>query len=180
LLDGKGVDVDAAQAVAYFKRPTRQHNLTARINLGFCLHQGIGIQLNRLKSVKYFKETADQGNAVGQFNYALCCYLGKGILNDFTEACDDFRLSADQCFMPDRRPTTSSPVNHCINCGDLSSVALYAEPGCDLSETEKGEENWREYRRFSWGLRLKAIDWGKLTKFQNSSVSQTLNIVGER
>jgi TPR repeat protein len=69
LLEGKGVEM--APAVDYFKHSANQHNLTARINLGFCLYHGIGVKENRLKFVECFNEAADHGDAVGQLWFVL-------------------------------------------------------------------------------------------------------------
>jgi TPR repeat protein len=182
LLEGKGVELEVAQAVDSFRRSANQHNLTARTNLAFCLHQGIDVKLNRLKFVEYIKGAADQGDAVGQFNYVLCYYRGKGVLNDFTEAYDYVTLSANQGFIPSFRATASCLIDHYIDYGDLSSVAFYAgrRRGRDLSQSENGDENWKEYRRADQSLRLRLVDWGKLTKFRNLSVSRTLEFGDER
>jgi hypothetical protein len=138
------------------------------MNLGYCLHQGVGVKSNGLRSVECFKEAAHQGDGVDQFSYGLCCYRGEGILKAFTEASEYFKLSADQGFIPGFCVTASGLVNHRIDYGGLSSVAFCAGCGRDLSErgnenkteSEKGENTWKEYQRADRRLRLKGVDCG--------------------
>jgi TPR repeat protein len=147
--------------------------------VGFCLRQGIGFKSHRLRSVKSFKEAADQGDAVAQFNYGLC-YRAEGLLTDFTEACEYFKLSADQSFMPGSHATAFCLVNHRIDYGGFSSLSSYGGPARDLSESEESEETWQEYQRAVHRIRLGSIDRRKLTKTLNLSVSRTLNLENER
>jgi hypothetical protein len=149
-------------------------NAEAKVNLGFCFHEGVGVAQNHLKSAQYFKEAANAGNAIGQFNYGLCCYRGEGALYDFREASEHFRMSQEQGYVPAIQAFIVCLRDSRIPSQGLRDIIFYGIRLSDMTALEGGV--WNRIWRIEAPTEMKGLDQGNLMRLGDSVISHTLNV----
>jgi len=60
-LDGKGVEIDQAEAAGWFLKAAVQGNVDAQFNLGVMYEFGEGIVVNFTEAARWYRKAADQG-----------------------------------------------------------------------------------------------------------------------
>ena len=84
--EGKGVDRDYAQAVAWWRKAAGRGHASAQGALGFMYASGQGISKDYAQAVQWYRRAADQGIARAQFNLGVMYSRGQGVLQDDIEA----------------------------------------------------------------------------------------------
>jgi TPR repeat protein len=92
--DGKGVDRDCAQAVAWWRKAAGQGHARAQSALGFMYANGQGISRDYAQAVAWYRRAAEQGVARAQFNLGVMYSRGRGVARDDVEAYKWMSLAA--------------------------------------------------------------------------------------
>ncbi|RDJ99474.1 tetratricopeptide repeat protein [Paraburkholderia lacunae] len=95
LLDGHGVERDAAEALTWFRHAARRDHPMAMNMLGRCYEHGWGTAACAPVAVYWYRLAAQSGLDWGMYNYASALALGNGIECDRAEALQWFRRAAD-------------------------------------------------------------------------------------
>ena len=74
---GRGVPVDSAEAIKWFRKGIEQSNHWAQHNLGYMYAQGRGVAQNYVEAAIWFRKAANQGNADAQSNLGAMYGTGK-------------------------------------------------------------------------------------------------------
>lgn len=96
LLDGHGIERDAALALQWFRLAAAGGEVEALNMVGRCLHNGWGCQVDLPGAVACFRHAAERGLDWGQYNYANMLAKGWGIECDMPAALDWYRQAAAQ------------------------------------------------------------------------------------
>lgn len=108
--DGLGVEVNAAEAVKWYRKSAEQGNAMAQLNIGICFREGNGVPEDKAESEKWFRmfqesrikaylgffEKAKAGDAHAQAMLGFCYATGFGVEEDKVEAKKWYGKSADQ------------------------------------------------------------------------------------
>ena len=94
LLDGDGVERDAAQAFAWFERAARAGHLEAANMVGRCHDLGWGVPVDKTKAAAWFRQAAGRGLTWAKYNYATLLALGDGVAEDKRAALALFEEAA--------------------------------------------------------------------------------------
>lgn len=93
---GRGVPMDAEQAVLWYKRAAEQGHAAAQFNLGLMLDNGLGAPQDFRLAAQWFRRAADQGLARAQAFLGMMYWTGKGVIRDRAEALYWTRLAAQR------------------------------------------------------------------------------------
>ncbi|MCO5397009.1 tetratricopeptide repeat protein [Ralstonia soli] len=96
LLDGRGVDRNAAEALFWFKTAALSGHAMAANMLGRCYEHGWGAPACDKTATHWYARAADAGLDWGQYNYATSLQLGRGIPADRARAFALFQAAARQ------------------------------------------------------------------------------------
>ena len=93
---GKGVEMDEAKAVEWYRKAADQGCSRAQNNLGLCYENGKGAEMDNVKAVEYYGKAAEEGHSRAQNNLGLCYENGKGVEMDEAKAVEWYRKAAAQ------------------------------------------------------------------------------------
>ena len=93
---GKGVSLDYAKAVHWFRMSAAQGNAYGENSLGNAYQNGKGVPLDYVKAVHWFRLAAAQGDALAENNLGYAYQNGKGVTLDYAKAVHWYRLAAAQ------------------------------------------------------------------------------------
>jgi TPR repeat protein len=94
--EGKGVQQDSKQAVAWFQKAVDQGFAAAQYNLGFMYRQGKGVQQDSKKAAAWWQKAAEQGLVEAQSSLGNMYGKGEGVQQDVKQAALWFQKAADQ------------------------------------------------------------------------------------
>ena len=94
LLDGDGVERDAAAALAWFERAAHAGHLEAANMVGRCHDLGWGTGVDKAKAAAWFRQAAGRGLTWAKYNYATLLALGQGVAEDKAAALALFEEAA--------------------------------------------------------------------------------------
>jgi hypothetical protein len=122
---GRGVEMDVAAALSWFRKAADQGNSDAQGALGNMYAAGNGVAQDLAVAASWFRKSADQGNAAAQRRLGDMYADGKGVAQDNAAAVSWYRKSADQ-----------GNVNAQINLG-----VMYAE-GAGVAQDYAQAYHW--------------------------------------
>ena len=93
--NGRGVAMDAREAVAWFRKSAEQGDAEAQCELGFAYRNGEGVEIDTNEVVTWLRKSAEQGHAEAQCALGFA-YEGEGVTKDDREAAMWSRKSAEQ------------------------------------------------------------------------------------
>lgn len=93
-LYGDGVEIDAFEAVRWFRMAADQGNNNAQYNLGVMYLQGTGVIADFPTALGWFRKAAEQGDPPAQFTLATLYANGRGVPQDPVQAHMWFTLAA--------------------------------------------------------------------------------------
>lgn len=94
LLDGRGVDKDAAQARLWFQQAAHNGNVMGMNMLGRCHELGWGGVEDLLSAAYWYQQAADRGLDWGMYNYANLLSHDDSVLGDRPRALALYRKAA--------------------------------------------------------------------------------------
>jgi hypothetical protein len=94
--NGRGVEKDFAQALAWYRKAAAQGHSGAQNNLGWMYNGGHGVEKNAAEAAKWYLMAAKNGSAVAQNNIGLKYEKGAGVAQCRDEALRWYRAAADQ------------------------------------------------------------------------------------
>jgi hypothetical protein len=95
--DGRGVQQDDTQAVAWWRKAAEQGNAKAQCGLGVAYASGRGgVQKDYMQAVAWFRKAAEQGDANAQLGLGFMYENGLGVQKDTTQAIAWYQKAADQ------------------------------------------------------------------------------------
>jgi len=92
--NGRGVQKDDREAVAWFRKAALQGHASAQINLGLMYAEGEGVPQDDKEAVAWYRKAALQGEAMAQYNLGVMYYKGQGVLEDYVAAYAWLNLAA--------------------------------------------------------------------------------------
>ena len=93
---GDGVQKDAAQAAAWFRKAAAQGYASAQYNLGVMYEHGQGVPQDYVQAVVWYRKAAVQGLANAQYTLGLMYADGQGVPQDYAQALEWYRKAAAQ------------------------------------------------------------------------------------
>lgn len=93
--NGDGVDVDDAEAMAWYMRAAEMGNPLAQANVGAFHYMGRGTEKNLEKAVHWLERASEGGDLNGLFNLAQLYTHGDGVPEDKTRAAELYRKAAE-------------------------------------------------------------------------------------
>ena len=98
--NGDGVDVDDANALAWYTQAAEQGFAMAQANVGAMYFMGQGTEKNLEKAIKWLSAAADNNDVNGLFNLAVLYTKGEGVEEDNGYAAELYRKAAEQGHYP--------------------------------------------------------------------------------
>lgn len=93
--NGDGVEVDNAQAFAWYLRAAEGGNVQAQSNVGALYAMGRGAGEDFVESERWTRRAAEGGDANAQFNLAVFYTKGQGVPQDDAQAAEWYRKAAE-------------------------------------------------------------------------------------
>ena len=93
---GRGVTLDDAEAVRWYRLAADQGHARGQFNLGASYDFGRGVIEDADEAVRWYRLAADQGEAAAQQNLGFMYATGRGVPQDDAEAVRWYRLAAEQ------------------------------------------------------------------------------------
>ena len=93
---GRGVPVDAAEAVRWYHLAAERGLAQAQNNLGRAYAVGRGVPEDDVEAARWYRLAAEQGLAMAQVNLGFMYSTGEGVPVDHAESVRLYRLAADQ------------------------------------------------------------------------------------
>lgn len=93
--NGDGVDVDDAEALAWYLRAAEAGNALAQANVGAFHYMGRGTEKNLEKAVAWLERASEGGDLNGLFNLAQLYTHGDGVPEDKARAAELYRKAAE-------------------------------------------------------------------------------------
>lgn len=94
LLDGTGIEQDAALALTWFQIASRNGHPMATNMAGRCHEHGWGCEPDASKAADYYRQAAEAGLDWGFYNYANLLATGRGVNKDQARALACYRKAA--------------------------------------------------------------------------------------
>ncbi len=94
LLDGRGLERDAAQARIWFQRSAHSGNVMGMNMLGRCHELGWGGEVDLLSAAYWYQQAAARGLDWGMYNYANLLSHDDSVLGDRVRALEWYRKAA--------------------------------------------------------------------------------------
>jgi uncharacterized protein len=95
LLDGTGIEQDAALALTWFQIASRNGHAMATNMAGRCLEHGWGCEPDAAKAADYYRQAAEAELDWGFYNYGNLLATGRGVNKDQARALACYRKAAD-------------------------------------------------------------------------------------
>ena len=83
---GRGVEVDKAEAVKWFRRAAEQGDVVAQCRLGVAYYKGEGVPEDKAEAAKWYRRAAEQGQALAQHMLGLLYRMGEGVPQSHRES----------------------------------------------------------------------------------------------
>ena len=93
---GRGVPLDDAEAVRWYRSAAEQGHAPAQFNLGASYDFGRGVIEDVDDAVRWYRLAAEQGEAAAQHNLGFMYATGRGVIEDADEAVRWYRSAAAQ------------------------------------------------------------------------------------
>ena len=93
---GRGVPLDDAEAVRWYRLAAEQGEARAQFNLGASYDFGRGVIEDADEAVRWYRLAVEQGEAAAQHNLGFMYATGRGVIEDADEALRWYRLAAAQ------------------------------------------------------------------------------------
>ena len=97
---GRGVPLDDAEAVRWYRLAAEQGEAAAQHNLGFMYATGRGVPQDDVEAVRWYRLAATQGVTGTQYNLGVAYNKGKGVPNDDVLAYMWFYVAAANGHLP--------------------------------------------------------------------------------
>jgi TPR repeat protein len=95
--DGKGMDKDLVEAVAWCRKAAEQGHADADLMASDSRTRPVWVHVLNVEAVAWYRKAAEQGHADAQCNLATCYEYGKGLdKEDLVEAVEWYRKAAEQ------------------------------------------------------------------------------------
>jgi TPR repeat protein len=91
---GRGVVLDDAEAVKWYRLAAQQGEVSAQSNLGVLYDNGQGVAQDYAEAGNWYRLAAQQGYAPAQNNLGLMYEKGRGVVQDYVKAHSWFNLGA--------------------------------------------------------------------------------------
>lgn len=95
-LGQRGVAVDKAEGVKWFRRAAEQNYAEAQFIFGLCCEKGEGVAKDAVEAAKWHRQAAEQNHADAQNSLGNCYAGGFGVTKDEAEAIKWYRRAAEQ------------------------------------------------------------------------------------
>ena len=92
---GGGVEKDAVQAAAWYRKAADQGEPRSQVRLGLMYQQGLGVAKDPVQAARWFRAAADQGFPEGEFDLGVSLERGEGLAKDAAEALAWYRKAAE-------------------------------------------------------------------------------------
>ncbi len=92
---GKGVSLDTARAVTYYRKGAKLGDVYAQFNLAASYNTGVGVPMNYRSAVKWYRRAAEQGASFAQYSLATMYEDGSGVDRDFSQAAYWYQQAAE-------------------------------------------------------------------------------------
>jgi localization factor PodJL len=143
LAEGKGVQQDYKQAIAWYERAAMRGLPAAQFRLGAHYERGLGVAVDEERAKVWYRRAAEQGHLRAMHNLGVLIVGKDGDVADYAAAVPWFRLAADRGFTDSQ-----------FNLGVLHTVGRGVEK--DLTEAYK----W-------FGLAARAGDGGAARRLED-------------
>jgi TPR repeat protein len=132
---GRGVPLDEAQAVQWFRRGAEHGSAAAQFNLGNLYAEGKGVPQDYSEAAKWYLLAAERGDPQAQYNIGLAYAKGEGVPEDKVSAHMWLNLAVS-------RFPTSDAVNRNVATASRDAVAnkMSAE---ELAEAQRRAREWK-------------------------------------
>jgi TPR repeat protein len=128
---GQGVELDPAQALAWYRKGAEAGDGQAMANLGVCYQQGIGVEPDPALALSWYRKGAEAGDGRAMANLGLCYDKGIGTEPDPAQALAWYRKGAEA---GDGRAMTN--LGWCYQQG----IGIEPDPAQALAWCRKGAE----------------------------------------
>ncbi len=98
--NGDGVEVDDANALAWYKKAAEQGHAMAQANVGAMYFMGQGTEKNIDKAIQWLTAAADNNDVNGLFNLAVLYAKGEGVDENTEYAAELYEKAAKQGHYP--------------------------------------------------------------------------------
>ena len=99
--EGRGVDLDYFEALAWFRRTANQDHADGQFQLGKMYRDGLGVPRNYCQAVEWFRKAAEQGDADAECALGVAYRDGCGVEEkDPEEAVGWFFRAAEKGYVP--------------------------------------------------------------------------------
>ena len=92
--EGRGVDMDYAEAFLWYRLAAEQGHAHAQHKLGTLYHQGKGVEQDYAEAANWYRKAAEKGVPEAQHNLGVMFYGGEGLPQDYAEAFRWFQEAA--------------------------------------------------------------------------------------
>lgn len=132
LLDGSGIEQDAALALTWFQIAARNGHVMSHNMLGRCHEHGWGCEPDVAKAAEHYRVAAESGLDWGFYNYGNLLATGRGVNKDQARALACYRKAAQ--------------MGHAKS---MNLLGRYLEEGVCCEQDLAGAYDW--YRRSAEG-----------------------------
>jgi hypothetical protein len=93
---GRGIPVDYAAALQWFKKAAHQGHPLAQYNAGYMYEKGEGMPQDYAEAMKYYRQSAERGNRLAQYTLGTMYERGQGVQGNEVQALKWYILAAAQ------------------------------------------------------------------------------------
>ena len=98
--NGDGVEVDDANALAWYEKAANQGHAMAQANVGAMYFMGQGVDKDLDKAIQWLTAAADNNDVNGLFNLAVLYAKGEGVEENTEYAAELYQKAAEQGHYP--------------------------------------------------------------------------------
>ncbi len=98
--NGEGVEVDVANALAWYEKAAEQGHAMAQANVGAMYYMGQGTDKNIEKALQWLSAAAENNDVNGLFNLAVIYTKGEEVDENLKYAAELYRKAAEQGHYP--------------------------------------------------------------------------------
>src|SRR5215471_15127811 len=131
---GRGVTLDEAEAVKWFRRAAEHGSAAAEFNLGNLYAEGKGVPQDYSEAVKWYRMAAERGDPQAQYNLGLAYAKGEGVAEDNVSAHAWLNIAA-------ARFPASDTTNRGVAVASREAVANRMSPE-EMAEAQKRAREW--------------------------------------
>jgi TPR repeat protein len=141
LLDGRGVDKNDREGLAWFMRAALQGDLDALNMVGRCFENGWGCEIDAARAAAHYHQAADKGHAWAQYNLGHLYLDGSGVPRDAQKAYRYYLSAAMQ-----EHPRAMNLVGRCCEEGwgtpkDFAEASTWYRRSAEAGYF-RGQYNW--------------------------------------